>query len=87
METFGDRLKRLRVSKGSSISDVSNHIFVSPSTYRDWENGREIKGEPYIKVAEYFNVSLNYLLTGQELKIEEALNEVEKHIRIIRSFL
>ncbi len=87
METLGDRLKKLRTRKGLSISDVSSYISVSPSTFRDWENGREIKGEPYVKIADYFNVSLNYLLTGQELKIETSLNEVEKHVRIIRSFL
>lgn len=87
METLGKRLRKLREKKGFSIAEISKNISVSPSTYRDWEYGREIKGEPYVKIADYFNVSLNFLLTGQEPDIEKSLQEVEKHVKIIRSFL
>ncbi len=87
METLGERLRKLREQRGFSISEISKSISVSPSTYRDWEYGREIKGEPYVRIADYFNVSLNYLLTGRELDIENSLQEVERHVKIIRSFL
>ena len=87
METLGERIRELREKRGFSIAEASRKISVSPSTFRDWEYGREIKGEPYVKIANYFGVSLNYLLTGQKLDVENSLQEIEKHIKTIRSSL
>lgn len=85
--TLGSRLKELREKRNLTVSHVAKAVAVSPSTYRDWEYGRVIKGEPYIKLAEIFEVSLTYLMTGKKLEIEEHLAEISNHVKLIKSFL
>ena len=87
METLGNRFKKLRGERGVSISEVAKKVGVSPSTYRDWEYGREIKGEPNQSICDVYSVTLSYLITGKEVKFEEPLREIEKQVKIIRSFL
>jgi transcriptional regulator with XRE-family HTH domain len=84
MENLGSRLQRLRVQKNLSQSDVAKFLGVSPSTYREWELGREIKGEPYMKLAQLLDVSLNEMLTGEKLKIDLDLDKIEDCIKNIR---
>lgn len=67
METLAKRLQHLRLSKGFKANAVADSIGVSPSTYRDWEYGREIKGEEaYIKLSRFYGVSLSFLIMGKE---------------------
>lgn len=87
MRPLAQRLKQLREKKELSVSDVARRLGVSPSTYRDWEYGREIKGEPYIKICQLFNVSITYLLTGEEPLIEKFLTEMEVIIKKLKCFL
>ncbi len=87
MKTLGDRLKFLRQRKGSSVAEVAEFIEVGPSTYRDWEYGRKINGEPYILLARYFEVSLSFLLTGKVIEIDLILNQIEEHVKSIRTSL
>lgn len=85
METLSERLKKLRNEKNFSINEVAKKIGVSPSTYRTWENGAEIRGEPYPKIAQVFNISVNELITGEKKDIEKYLIEMENIIHVIRS--
>ena len=87
MEVLGKRLKRLRENNHLTISFIAKKIEVSPSTYRDWEYGRSIKGEPYMKLARLYGVSLNYLMTGEEPFIEEELKAILNSVKSIRNFL
>lgn len=87
MREFGKRLKYLRLKKNLSIKEIAITLNVSPSTYRDWEYGREIKGEPYIKLAEIFEVSLKYLLTGKYDSLEKDLLLIEETIRKMKNKL
>ncbi len=92
MSDLGIRLKNLREKRKLGLTKIAKFVGVSPSTYRDWEYGREIKGEPYMKLAEIFNVSLTYLLTGEESdngpaeldKLEELLQTALLHVKSIR---
>lgn len=89
-ETFALRLRRLRETKGIKVKEMSLLLGVSVSTYRDWEYGRAIKGEPYPKMAEILSVSLQELLTGhcpvpdqvmkEILKCEQALLALKKEL-------
>src|SRR5215210_2393081 len=63
-ETFPRRLRRLRMRSGKTASQVAREIGVPVSTYRDWENGRAIKGEPYLEISRSLNISINELFTG-----------------------
>ena len=86
---IGMRMQRLRVQQDLSVKEVALKAGVPLSTYRDWENGREIKGEPYVKIAEALNVSLYTLMTGESAnpstiygeldKIEQACRALRKH--------
>ncbi len=61
-DSFGTILKDLRVEKGLSQTQLANAISVSKGIISMWENG---KREPtlfcLIKLADYFNVSIDYL--------------------------
>lgn len=78
METFADRLKKLRIQKNLSPKQMSTMTAIPLSTYREWEAGRQIKGQPYVKIAQALNVSLYELLTGECAQIHEAIEIVEK---------
>ena len=60
---FGERLKDLRISKGISQQQFAKIISTSQASLSKWENDVQ---EPCIddlkKIAEYFNVSADYLI-------------------------
>ena len=58
-----NRLKLLRDSKGMTRVELSELMKVTKMTILRWEHGtREIKGSDAKKLADYFNVSIPYLL-------------------------
>lgn len=77
-ESFSLRLKRLREARGIKVKEMASRLGVSVSTYRDWEYGRAIKGEPYPKMAEILSVSLQELLTGRCPLPEQVMKEIFK---------
>ena len=67
---------------------MARQIQVAPSTYREWEYGRAIKGEPYAKLAQVFQTTLSELLLGEEARsstIRKDLQEVEEILQRIKS--
>lgn len=87
-ESLGDRLRRFRVERGLSIEDVSRSLNISSSTYREWENGRAIRGEPYIKMRDLFQVSLEELMSGKkgdQYKVLGQIDTLENQVRVLRS--
>ncbi len=82
METLGKRIQKLRQDRGFKANAVADAIGVSPSTYRDWEYGREIKGEEaYVKLSRFYGVSLSFLIMGkEETKVHEELNEIQRKL-------
>ncbi len=88
MEILSKRLKTFRTRRGLNQKEVAEMLGVAASTYRDWEYGKQIKGEPYVALAEIFQVSLTELLTGKRdlvsAKIFSDLNDLEKIVGSIR---
>lgn len=88
MKTLGQRLKVFRTKKTLSAREVAFQVGVSVSTYRDWENGRAIKGEPYTKLAEILGVHVLEVLEGRRpggiyddlLTMEEILTRAKKKL-------
>lgn len=78
MKLIGERLQNLRLRKNLSLKQVAEMLQVPTSTYRDWEYGKAIQGEPYVKLAEALEVSLFELLTGESPKQRELIDEIEK---------
>ena len=77
MEKFSDRLKRLRNENGLTVKEVADFLAVAQSTYREWENGRQIRGEPYTQLAKIFKVGIEDLITGEPSKAFEQ-SDLEK---------
>ena len=60
---FGDRLKELRISKDLSQDDLGEILGVRKSSTSNWENNKATPTyEILTKLAEYFNVTTDYLL-------------------------
>ena len=65
---------------GSTVYRVSKETGISASTFTDWKNGRSVpKADKLKKIADYFGVSLDYLLGGAP----ELLPSQERKIPII----
>ena len=63
MNKFAKRLKELREDKGVSRQELADALFVSVRLISYWENGlRECSFDMLIKIAKYFNESIDYLL-------------------------
>ena len=57
------RIKELRIEKGESQIKVSTVLGIDQSYYSKIELGKhEIRTSDLIRIAEYFNVSLDYLV-------------------------
>jgi len=90
METFGTRLKRLRIERQLSPKQMSLMTGTPLSTYREWEAGRQIKGQPYVNLARALEVSLYELLTGEApLRSEcfDLIEEIEKDLKQLKQNL
>ena len=76
-----NRLKSLREEKGLFQSDIAKVLGVSIAAVGFYENEkRDMSPETIIKLAEYFNVSTDYLLGKTDIRnpgkqIDDVLNE------------
>jgi transcriptional regulator with XRE-family HTH domain len=61
---IGSRLKQLREARGLTVKALATAAGVPVSTYREWEYGRAILGEPYPRLARALGVGVEYLITG-----------------------
>ena len=86
---FGDKLKKLRLSKDISQQKAADAIGVTRRTYITYEcEGRYPRNrEMYSKLADFFNVDVNYLLTEEdesdfEISEKNSLSDSEKAKKI-----
>lgn len=78
--SIGKKLNNRRLELGYSVKKVAAQIGISESTYRDWENGRKISGEPYSKIAEALSMPILGLLSEQEIRV----SSIEKEIKSLK---
>lgn len=58
---------RLLYERGVRAADVAKATGIPPSTFSDWKKGKSTpKQEKLQKIADYFGVSVDYLMTGEE---------------------
>jgi len=79
MKTFGQRLRHLREEKDMSQIDMGKELNIANSTLSLYESGgREPDFVTLKKIAEYFNVTTDYLLARtddkQKLSADNYLN-------------
>ena len=90
---LGSHLKQLRARKKLTLREVAELLDIPVSTYRDWEYGKAIQGEPYVKLAKIFGVSLSELLMDAPAAsrddllraLEEARARLDLAIQIARA--
>lgn len=64
--------EKLIKEKGLTAYKVSQVTGIGRSTFTDWKNGRSMPGtDKLIKIAEYLEVSVEYLKTGKEKEQKE----------------
>jgi transcriptional regulator with XRE-family HTH domain len=84
---LGKRLRMFRLNKGYSVEEVATKLGIAPSTYREWEKGRAITGNPYLKLSAVLEVGV-YQILGVEDEARDqlfnCLSELEKIIQIMK---
>lgn len=77
---FTERLKSLRKEAGLTQKDMANTFGTSQPSYQQWESGKRKPSKDSLeKLANFFNVSTDYLLGNSDYKttldqdIEEAI--------------
>lgn len=63
---------KLLKQRGVTAYKVSKATGIASSTFSDWKNGRSTpKQDKLQKIADYFGVSVDYLVTGKEKQGDE----------------
>lgn len=70
---FWEKYYNLCLEKGTSPSVVATELGISTGTVSWWKKGKVPYPATAQKIADYFGVSVSYLLNGEEK--EKALNE------------
>ncbi len=66
---FKDRLKSLRTERNLTINNIAEITGVSKVSAWQWENGFNFPKESTLeKIADYFDVSLDYLMGRTDIK-------------------
>lgn len=64
-----ERIRDLREDNDLKQKDLASYLSVDQSTYSDYDNGRiNVPVDMLIKIAEYYNVSLDYLVGRSNTK-------------------
>lgn len=77
---MGNRIRELRKQCGITMKQLGNVIDLAESTISQYENGkRQPDNETLLRLSEYFNVTVGYLLGVEGAKeTPPALNEKDK---------
>jgi|SRR5690625_3833719 len=87
MTLFGSRLKYLRINSNLTQRELAEIINVSTSTIGMYEkDAREPSFETLIKIASYFNVSIDYLLGYTNEKVGLLHNENSQQTMAEKTF-
>lgn len=94
---LGKRIKELRVEKGITQSELSSYLGLTPKMVSFYELEQRFPPQDIIiKLADYFNVSADYLLGRSEIKNPDQLlkeynslyyenhKEFEKYLRSLK---
>ena len=79
MADFGNRLKDLRIEYGLTQEEVADKICVTKQAVSKWENGLSLPDVAALgSLAELYNTTVDYLLTGEEkVRVEKDVEVVE----------
>ncbi|HEL9639368.1 TPA: helix-turn-helix transcriptional regulator [Streptococcus suis] len=73
---FTERLKALRKEAGLTQKDIAQHFKFSQPAYQQWESGKKNPGKETLeKFADFFDVSVDYLLGKTDIKNSSEIDE------------
>ena len=82
--TIGERLAELRKSRGLSQEDLAEQLTLTRQTISKWELGQSSPDIEYvISLCEFFGISTDYLLKGEEPPVKEKEEKPEEHTQPI----
>ncbi len=74
-EIFAELLRR----KGINVAEVSKATGIHPSTFSDWKSGKSRpKQDKLIKIAAYFNVTVDYLINREENRHDKSTVSIDR---------
>lgn len=85
-KSSGTRIKKLRTAHGLTQEQLSQHLNISDSHLRKMESG--VSGgsiDLLVEIAEYFDVSLDYLVLGKTLSEEIMRKRITAAINILNA--
>ena len=93
MAVLANRVKLLRQSKKMSQSQLADRLGVKKQTVSNWENDNIMPSvEMVVKVADYFNVSTDYLLGRDEAardgaKVMDMIGLSDEQFELVRKLV
>jgi transcriptional regulator with XRE-family HTH domain len=86
MDSFNLRLKMLRKGKKKTQQNLADLLKVRRSTYGEYERGKILPPMDKMKVlADYFGVSVDYLIIGNEKQEAELAQEIDVSANLKRA--
>jgi transcriptional regulator with XRE-family HTH domain len=80
--TFIERLEMLLKEKGISQKSLAEYIGIRNPSISEWKKEGTIpRADIAIKIAEYLNVSVEYLITGVEPDNSTIIESLRKHLK------
>ena len=75
---LNEKLQELRKQKGLTQEELAEALYVSRTAISKWESGRGVPSIDSLKaISKYFSVSIDFLLSGEEL-LEIAGEDLKK---------
>jgi len=85
--TFGEIIKKLRTDKGLTQDELAEKIYVTRTAISKWESDRGFPNIESLKaISKYFSVSLDELLSGEEI-LAIAENDNKQKERTLRDLI
>lgn len=74
MSTLLDRIENLIKEKGVKPFQITTELGLASSTFSDWRKGKAKPSlDAVVKLSKYFNVSIDYLVFGEDLNEVDSL--------------
>lgn len=85
--TLSDRIQLLLETKGISQSELEKTLGFGKGTMTKWKGTTAPSADKLLKIAEYFDVTLDYLMTGNEGTLKKSAELTSKDEREIERIL
>ncbi len=75
--TFYERLRFICKEKGTTVTNMLSNLGIATGSTGNWKRGSLPNGDILIKIADYLNTSIDYILLGE---FRSDLNSEEKQL-------